>query len=135
MKSELAVFTFLKTVVVLKTIVRQEGADQQAFRNCLDKFRMGAVGFVEYEFLRARINGIVDSFESRRFKDSLFLMHTPDEVDSYNAKQLLKLNLLGSHVMSWAIEPTSLQLVQKTGQQKVPPYRTLQPYPIRSVRS
>ena len=64
---------------------------------------MGAVGFVEYEFLRARINGIVDSFESRRFKDSLFLMHTPDEVDSYNAKQLWKLNLLGSHVMSFIV--------------------------------
>jgi ATP-dependent DNA helicase PIF1 len=76
--------------------VRQEGADQQAFRNCLEKFRMGAVGFVEYEFLRARINGIVDSIESRRFKDSLYLMHTRAEVDSYNAKQLLKFDLLGS---------------------------------------
>jgi hypothetical protein len=76
--------------------VRQEGAYQQVFRNCLEKFRKGAVGFAEYEFLRARINGIVDSIESRRFKDSLYLMHTRDEVDNYNTKQFLKLNDLGS---------------------------------------
>jgi ATP-dependent DNA helicase PIF1 len=66
-KSGLAVFSFFKTVVVLKIIVRQEGADRQAFRNCLEKFRMGTVGLAEYEFLRARINGIVDLIESSRF--------------------------------------------------------------------
>ena len=35
----------------------------------------------------------------------------------------------------WYRGQSSLQQVQKTGQQKVPPYRTLPPYPIRSVKS
>jgi hypothetical protein len=54
----LIAFQAFKTVVVLTEIVRQEGPDQVAFRECLAKFRLGQVTRAEYDLLLARTVGI-----------------------------------------------------------------------------
>ena len=94
-KAGLAAFQNFKTVVVLTQIVRQEGADQAAFRECLQHFRDGNLTQADYDFLHPRTTGTVSRDDEKRFENSLYLMYTREEVREYNMQQLDRLNRQG----------------------------------------
>ena len=91
----MAAFQNFKTVVVLTQIVRQEGADQAAFRECLQHFRDGSLTQADYDFLYPRTTGNVTADDVKRFENSLYLMYTREEVREYNMQQLERLNHQG----------------------------------------
>ena len=91
--SDLGAFESFTTVVVLTQIVRQEGPEQAAFRECLNNFRRGEAGQAEYDFLFPRTTGTAR--DTARFDDALYLMYTREEVRNHNMIQLERLNRIG----------------------------------------
>jgi hypothetical protein len=82
----LLAFKQFNKVIILSQIVRQEGVSKKRFREVLLRLRIGMSTADDYEYLSKRINTMTNDAIS--FKDSIYLMHSNEEVTKFNLEKL-----------------------------------------------
>lgn len=88
-KEGILAFKQFEKVVNLTRIVRQEGEQQKKFCEVLLRLRIGMSTMDDYEFLSRRITTMTN--DAARFKNSIYLMHSNEEVRKYNLEKLAEI--------------------------------------------
>lgn len=85
-KEGVVIFKQFDKVITLNRIVRQDGPSQKRFRETLLRLRVGNSTYEDYEMLSSRISSIAN--DCNRFSNSVYLMHSNNEVNMYNLERL-----------------------------------------------
>jgi ATP-dependent DNA helicase PIF1 len=85
-------FDEIDQVIILKTIVRQNDPKQQAFRELLNRLRVGKSTLDDYELLKPRIFSLVTVGEQEQFLNATRLYPSRKQVSEHNLDKLARLN-------------------------------------------
>lgn len=83
-----AAFSEFLDVVELVQLVRQGSADQQPFRDLLNRLRIGKSNLNDWLLLRTRMLGYFPSNETDKYNNSLMLMPLKNSVENHNSTAL-----------------------------------------------